>query len=400
MALDIIILAVLVAGFSISIALLFGIKAKIRDNESIVRELQDLRKGLESELRFQAKEIRNETSSIMEKERRLMQESYDRNMSVFRDFQSERFSSMEKMQHNLIRDTESKLESIRMTVSEKLDKTLGERLGRSFDMVGKQLAEVQKGLGEMQALANDVGGLKKVLGNVKIRGGIGEIQLSMILEQILAPEQYAANVKTKAASADFVEFAVRLPGKNDMADCVWLPIDAKFPKDVFENLQNAYESCDNALVEREQRIFEQAVLKMARDIHDKYIDPPHTTDFGIMFLPFEGIYSEVARRASLLERLQVEYKVIATGPTTLAAILNSLQLGFRTLAIEKRSSEVWNVLGAVKKEFGKFGELLAKAQNNIQGGLNQLDELVGTRTRAINRKLREVETNDDISLLD
>jgi len=247
----------------------------------------------------------------------------------------------------------------------------------------------------MQTLAQDVGGLKKVLSNVKMRGGIGEVQLSMLLEQILAPDQYQANVKTKTSSNDLVEFAIKLPGRDDNDAQVWLPVDAKFPKDVYEQLQTAYDIGDLALIETAQKNLENTIKKMAKDISDKYLDPPHTTDFGIMFLPFEGIYAEVVRKASLLEDLQRNYKIIVTGPTTLAAILNSLQMGFRTLAIQKRSSEVWKVLGAVKKEFESFGGLMLKAQNNIQTGLNQLDDVVGKRTKAIQRRLRSVETLDE-----
>ena len=245
-------------------------------------------------------------------------------------------------------------------------------------------------------LAQDVGGLKRVLSNVKMRGGIGEVQLEMLLEQILAPEQYQANVKTKANSNDLVEFAVKLPGKDDNHDQVWLPIDAKFPKDVYEQLLNAYDTSDNVLIEAAQKALDNTIRKMAKDISEKYIDPPHTTDFGIMFLPFEGIYAEVVRKASLLEDLQRNYKIIVTGPTTLAAILNSLQMGFRTLAIQKRSSEVWQVLGAVKKEFENFGGLMQKAQRNIQTGLNQLDDVMGKRTKAIQRQLRGVEALNEI----
>jgi DNA recombination protein RmuC len=283
------------------------------------------------------------------------------------------------------------LESIRITVEEKLEKTLSERLGQSFETVGKQLIEVQKGLGEMQTLAQDVGGLKKVLSYVKMRGGIGEVQLAMLLEQVLAPEQYQANVKTKEGSADLVEFAIKLPGRDEGNSVVWLPVDAKFPKDVYEQLQTAYEIGDLPAIEIAQKNLESTIKRMAKDIHDKYIDPPNTTDFGIMFLPFEGIYAEVVRKASLLEDLQRNYKIIVTGPTTLAAILNSLQMGFKTLAIQKRSSEVWKVLGAVKKEFENFGGLMQKAQSNIQTGLNQLDDVIGTRTRAIQRTLKNVE---------
>jgi DNA recombination protein RmuC len=295
-------------------------------------------------------------------------------------------------QTELIKSTETKLETIRITVEEKLEKTLSDRLGQSFETVGKQLIEVQKGLGEMQTLAQDVGGLKKVLSNVKMRGGIGEVQLSMLLEQILAPDQYEANVKTKANSSDLVEFAIKLPGRDDNNNQVWLPVDAKFPKDVYEQLQTAFDIGDVLQIEAAQKNLETTIKKMAKDISDKYLDPPNTTDFGIMFLPFEGIYAEVVRKASLLEELQRTYKVIVTGPTTLAAILNSLQMGFRTLAIQQRSSEVWKVLGAVKKEFENFGGLMQKAQKNIQTGLDQLDDVMGKRTKAIQRKLRSVET--------
>jgi len=286
-----------------------------------------------------------------------------------------KFTDLTEGQSKLVQQTEKKLEQMRETVDEKLQKTLNERLGQSFEAVGKQLEAVQVGLGEMKTLANDVGGLKKVLSNVKMRGGIGEVQLAMLLEQILAPEQYAANVKTKQNSADIVEFAIKLP--------------------VYEQLQNAYDTSDLPQIEIAQKNLEQTIKKMAKDISDKYIDPPNTTDFGILFLPFEGIYAEVVRKASLLEDLQRNYKIVVTGPSTLAAILNSLQMGFKTLAIQKRSGEVWKVLGNVKTEFEKFGGLIEKAQGNIQNGLKQLDEVVGVRTRAIQRQLRDVEVLND-----
>ncbi len=275
---------------------------------------------------------------------------------------------------------------------EKLQKTLNERLSQSFETVGKQLQAVQEGLGEMKNLATDVGSLKRVLSNVKMRGGIGEIQLEMLLEQILAPDQYEANVKTKADSDNVVEFAIKLPGRDETAPNVWLPIDAKFPKDRYEQLQDAYDDGDPAHIQAAQKSLEDTIKSMAKDISDKYLDPPNTTDFVIMFLHFEGIYAEVVRKAALLEDLQRNYKVIVTGPTTVETILNSLQKGFKTLAIQKRSSEVWQALGAVKKEFDNFGGLIEKAQKNIQTGLNQLDTLAGTRTRAIQRKLRNVES--------
>jgi len=306
-----------------------------------------------------------------------------------------KFTDLTEGQSKLVQQTEKKLEQMRETVDEKLQKTLNERLGQSFEAVGKQLEAVQLGLGEMKTLANDVGGLKKVLSNVKMRGGIGEVQLAMLLEQILAPEQYAANVKTKQNSAEIVEFAIKLPGRDDNNKQVWLPIDAKFPKDVYEQLQTAYDASDLPGIEAAQKNLEQTIKKMAKDISDKYLDPPNTTDFAILFLPFEGIYAEVVRKASLLEDLQRNYKIIVTGPSTLAAILNSLQMGFKTLAIQKRSGEVWKVLGNVKTEFEKFGGLIEKAQGNIQNGLKQLDEVVGARTRAIQRQLRDVEVLND-----
>ncbi len=328
---------------------------------------------------------------------KIFQDSSEKGMNLLTQIQKDKLVQFEKQQNELITNTEKRLEQIRVTVEEKLEKTLSERLGQSFETVGKQLIEVQKGLGEMQILAQDVGGLKRVLNNVKMRGGIGEVQLSMLLEQILAPEQYEANVKTKSNSRDVVEFALKLPGKDSNVKQIWLPIDAKFPKDVYETLQNAYDTGDINLIEQEQKNLDNTIKKMAKDISENHIDPPYTTDFAIMFLPFEGIYAEVVRKATLLEELQGKFKIIVTGPTTLAAILNSLQMGFRTLAIEKRSSEVWSVLGAVKTEFETFGGLLQKAQKNIQGGLDDIDKLVGTRTKAIQRRLKGVEALDDES---
>lgn len=299
---------------------------------------------------------------------------------------------VEERLKELNQNTENKLEKMRETVDEKLQKTLNERLGQSFEIVSKQLENVQKGLGEMQTLAQDVGGLKKVLSNVKQRGGLGEVRLEMLLEQLLAPEQYEANVKTKKGSSDVVEFAIRLPGKNDDDSVVYLPIDAKFPQEVYIKLSEAYEAGFPEIIEAAAKNLESVIKKMARDIRDKYIDPPNTTEFGIMFLPFEGVYAEIIRRSALLETLQREYRIVVTGPTTLAAILNSLQMGFKTLAIQKRSSEVWQVLGAIKTEFEKFGGLLDKASKNLHTATNQIDELVGKRTKAIQRRLRNVES--------
>jgi DNA recombination protein RmuC len=319
------------------------------------------------------------------------QETLDRNVKALNETQKERFGQLDEKQIKLVDSTEKRLDQLKEVVDEKLSKTLHERLGQSFETVGKQLIEVQKGLGEMQTLAQDVGGLKRVLSNVKMRGGIGEVQLSLLLEQILAPEQYAKNVKTKDGSNDLVEFAVKLPGQGDAQSQVWLPIDAKFPKEYYELLQDAHDSGDIDKIDHAQKLLESAIRRMAKDVRDKYIDPPNTTDFGIIFLPFEGIFAEVVRKAAFLEELQRDYKIVVTGPTTLAAILNSLQIGFRTLAIQKRTSEVWKILGAVKREFENFGGMLSKAQNNFQTGMNQLDDVLGKRTRAIQRSLRGVE---------
>jgi len=321
------------------------------------------------------------------------QENFDAHIKTFNEVQRDKFTQMLNSQQTLISNTETKLENIRTTVEEKLEKTLSERLGQSFETVGKQLIEVQKGLGEMQTIATDVGGLKKVLSNVKLRGGVGEVQLALLLEQILAPSQYEANVKTKKGSSEPVEFAIKLPGRSDDENAfVYLPIDAKFPKDTYEHLLTAYETANPDEIESASKNLETTIKKMAKDIRDKYLDPPHTTDFAILFLPFESIYAEVIRRSALIDQLRTEFKITVAGPTTLMAILNSLQMGFRTLALQKRSSEVWQVLATVKKEFENFGGLLEKAQKNIQTGLGQLDDVVGTRTRAINRQLKQVES--------
>ena len=281
------------------------------------------------------------------------------------------------------------LEEMRKTVDEKLQKTLDERITKSFKLVNDRLEQVYKGLGEMQNLAVGVGDLKKVLSNVKTRGILGEVQLGAILEQILAPEQYAENVITKSTGADRVEFAVKLPGDDERT--VWLPIDAKFPADSYSRLVDAYELGDAAAIEEAAKNLERVIKSEAKDIHTKYIEPPYTTDFGIMFLPFEGLYAEVVRRG-LLDVLQREYKVNIAGPTTMAALLNSLQMGFKTLAIQKHSGEVWEVLGAVKTEFANFSKVLGNARNRIRMADEELEKLIGTRTRAIERKLRGVES--------
>lgn len=317
--------------------------------------------------------------------------TFEKAIDSFNNIQREKFSDLKEEQQKLILNTEKRLDEIRITVEEKLQKTLNERIAQSFRLVNEQLENVQKGLGEMQALAQDVGGLKKVLTNVKTRGNIGEIQLGMLLEQILAPEQYEANVKTKKGSDALVEYAVKLPGKDDSSETVYLPIDAKFPKDIYEQLLDAYDTGDSQQIDAAGKLLESTVRKMAKDISDKYLAPPSTTELGILFLPFESIYAEVVRRTALLEDLQRNYHVAVTGPTTLAAILNSLQMGFRTLAIQRCSGEVWKILGAVKKEFEQMGGMLEKAKKHIETANNQIDNVLGVRTRAIQRTLKDVD---------
>lgn len=279
------------------------------------------------------------------------------------------------------------LEQMRATVDEKLQKTLDERISQSFKAVNDRLADVYKGLGEMQTLAGDVGDLKKVMAGVKTRGILGEIQLGALIAEMLSPEQYEENVVTKQGTANRVEFAIRLPGEGEMP--VYLPIDAKFPADAYHHLVDAYEEGDPDHIKAATAELEARIKGCAKDIRDKYIDPPYTTTFGILFLPFEGLYAEVVR-LGLMDTLQQQYRVTVAGPTTLSALLNSLQMGFRTLAIQKRSGEVWEVLGAVKTEFGNFGKVLAKAQERIEQTSKELDTLVGVRTRKINSKLKSV----------
>lgn len=298
--------------------------------------------------------------------------------------------TLEKKISDMQSGNERKLDEMRATVDEKLQKTLETRLGESFKLVSERLEAVHKGLGDMQQLATGVGDLKRVLTNVKSRGVLGEYQLESILDQILTLDQYARNVKTKEGSNALVEFAVKLPGREDKEKAVWLPIDSKFPKEDFESLMDAYDQAIPELIEEYRKSFVKGIKKCALDICSKYIDPPNTTDFAILFLPFESLYAEVLRTPGLFESIQREYKIIITGPTTLSALLNSLQMGFRTLAIEKRSGEVWQLLGAVKTEFGNFGGILEKTQKKLQEASNVIEQ-AGVRSRAIERKLRTVQ---------
>jgi DNA recombination protein RmuC len=299
--------------------------------------------------------------------------------------------TMETQLQAMQADNTKKLEQMRATVDEKLQSTLEKRLGESFRQVSDRLEQVYKGLGEMRSLATGVGDLKKVLTNVKTRGTWGEIRLSHILEQILTPDQYDTNVATRKNSSERVEFAIKLPGQDpDHDKIVWLPIDAKVPQEDYQRLLDAQEKADKDLADKSIKNLEMRIKAEAKHIKEKYLDPPHTTDFGIMFLPVEGLYAEVLRRPGLCDTLQREFRIVVTGPTTLAALLNSLQMGFRTLAIEKRSSEVWELLGVVKTEFGKFGDVLAKTKKKLQEASNTIDK-AEVRTRAIERKLRKVQ---------
>ncbi|MCI3927161.1 DNA recombination protein RmuC [Paenibacillus sp. TRM 82003] len=298
--------------------------------------------------------------------------------------------AMERKLSALQADNSAKLEQMRLTVDEKLHATLEQRLGESFKLVGERLELVHKGLGEMQSLASGVGDLKKVLTNVKTRGTMGEIQLDALLEQSLAPDQYERNAAIKKSGAERVDFVVKLPDKTDGHGHVLLPIDAKFPLEDYQRLIDAQEAGDPVVAADAMKLLEARVKAEAKSIRDKYIDPPRTTEFAVLFLPLEGLFAEVLRRPGLWDTLQREYRVVVTGPTTLSALLNSLQMGFRSLAVQKRSSEVWQVLGAVKTEFGKFGDLLEKTQKKLQEASNTLDG-AAVRTRAIERRLRNVE---------
>ena len=369
-------------------------KEFMMNREELAKNLQENRKELTQSidqlnetLNRKAKEDREELRITLKD----FQDSFSKNVETFNNLQKEKFDQMKSKQDEMIKTTELRLERMRETVDEKLHKTLEERLGKSFEMVTKQLLVVQKGLGEMQNIASGVGDLKKVLSNVKTRGVLGEIQLGNILEEIMTPDQYATNVKTKQNSDALVEFAIKLPGRGTNDQAVFLPIDAKFPQEDYVRLQNAYEAGDAVAVELSKKALLQAVKKFAKDIATKYIDPPHTTDFGIMFLPVEGLFAEVVRQPDMIAMLQREYKIVVTGPTTLPAMLNSLQMGFKTLAIQKRSSEVWNVLAAVKKEFNSFGGVLEKAQKKINEANKEIENLVGTRTRMMQSKLKNVE---------
>lgn len=349
-------------------------------------------------------ELRRSEESLREEFRR-NREEFNRLSGEGRKEQSQAFNTLtttinqqlqyigknnEERMEKMRADNNTMLERMRQTVDEKLNKTLEDRLGQSFKMVSERLELVHKGLGEMHELANGVGDLKKVLTNVKTRGIFGEIQLSVILNQILTPSQFAQNVSVKEGSKEAVEFAIKLPGKAE-DETMWLPIDSKFPMDIYHNLLNAYESGGASDIQESIKQLASSIKFNARTISEKYINPPYTADFAIMFLPVEGLFAEVVRNSSLVEEVYRNYKIIITGPTTVSALLNSFQLGFKTLAIEKRSNEVWKLLAAVKTEFAKFGDVLEKTKTKLNQASNELDSLVGVRTRAIQQKLKGIE---------
>lgn len=341
-------------------------------NDSFLAQLAEISNLQRGQLDYVAKQMNNLTQNNEQKLEHLRQ-------------------TVEERLFLLQQDNAQKLELMRNTVDEKLTSTLENRLGESFKLVSERLEEVHKGLGEMQNLASGVGDLKKVLTNVKTRGTWGEVQLGNLLEQILTPEQFATNVATKKGSRERVEFAIKIPSKEKDSTFIYLPIDAKFPLEDYQRLLDAQDAGDPSLVAEYQKSLEQRIKIEARSIRDKYISPPSTTDFGILFLPTEGLYAEVLRRPGLADSLQRDYKVVIAGPTTLAALLNSLQMGFRTLAIEKRSGEVWNLLSAVKTEFDKFTDILDKTQKKLQEASNTI-ESAARRSRTITRKLKNVET--------
>jgi DNA recombination protein RmuC len=369
-----------------------------RNREEAAGSARQAREEIGSTLKFasdsQLKQLREVAG--MQKDQL---DSFSRQLLEMTRLNEKKFEAMrnaiESQLRTLQEDNSRKLEQMRAVVDEKLQSTLERRLTDSFKQVSERLEQVYKGLGEMRSLATGVGDLKKVLTNVKTRGTWGEIRLSHILEQILAPDQYGVNVATKKSSNDRVEFAIKLPGPDSHpGKVVWLPIDSKFPQEDYQRLLDAQEAADKTLAEKSVKNLEMRVKAEARAIREKYIDPPQTTDFGIMFLPVEGLYAEVLRCPGLCDSLQREHRIVVTGPTTLAALLNSLQMGFRTLAIEKRSSEVWELLGAVKTQFGKFGEVLAKTKKKLQEASNTIDQ-AEVRTRVITRKLNKVQELPD-----
>lgn len=391
MLMGLVLFVVLVEGF---ILLLLFKRVSSSKDESWKSPLEDLAKNLEKLERVFREEMGRNREEAQAGARENREELGCQLMSLtqMNEQRLERMRETIESRLKILQDDNGlKLDQMRQVVDEKLQSTLEKRLGESFKMVSDRLEQVHQGLGEMQSLASNVGDLKKVLTNVKTRGTWGEVQLESLLQQVLTPEQYAKNVATKSGSEDRVEFAIRLPGKDDgNGGQVWLPVDAKFPQEDYQRLVEAFEQGNALLAEEASKSLETRIKLEAKNIRDKYLDPPHTTDFGLMFLPTEGLYAEVARRPGLMDILQRDYRIVVSGPNTFAALLNSLQMGFKTLAIEKRSSEVWGLLGMVKNEFGKFALLLEKTQKKIQEASHTIED-AAKKTRTIEKKLKNVE---------
>ncbi len=386
----IVVLIALTCLASIGSLLLLVARAINRPGLSLTQELgQSRREASEG-----ARELRLELSSKVETLHQQLHIYAQKNRQELASNFAELRASLDRQLGQLRSESNQRLEDMRVTVAEKLEGTLERRLGASFKLVSERLEQVHKGLGEMQSLATGVGDLKKVIVNVKARGIWGEVMLGSLLDQILTSEQYSANVQTKANSNGRVEFAIKMPGRDAGNGCVWLPIDAKFPLESYHRLVEAQEHADVTAAEVAFKQLETFIKTSAKDIADKYIDPPATTDFGVLYLPTEGLFAEVARRTGLVDLIQREYRVIIAGPTTLAALLNSLQMGFRSLAIQKRSSEVWELLAAVKAEFIKFDDVLKKVEKKLQEAGNVI-ETVHSRSRVITRKLRQVQDVPD-----
>ena len=385
-----------------------SLKANEEKTNLLVQNIAESSKSLNELLLNSAKDNRTELTNSLKS----FEEKSTNNAKEFNELQRNKFNDLLLKQEQTKTDTEikldkiretvelklktlqddnnKKLEEMRVTVDEKLQTTLEKRFNDSFTLISDRLELVHKGLGEMQSLAVSVGDIKKVMTNVKSRGIMGEYQLANLLEDLLTNEQYEKNVKTKIGSGVVVEFAIKLPNNNNLDKTLWLPIDSKFPKEDYENLVDAYDDGDPIKLETLRKAFKNSIIKNAKDIKEKYIDPPNTTEYGIMFLPFESLYAEVLRTPGLFELLQKDFKITITGPTTLSALLNSLQMGFRTLAIEKRSSEVWDILGVVKTEFGQFGTILDRTKKKLQEAANTIDN-ASVRTRAIERQLKKVQ---------
>ncbi len=363
--------------------------------QSLITQTKEARQEQSETLSGFQKNLSDQFTMLSKTQNESMEKTTQHHQSLKQDVEKRLESirgTLEVQLEKLQVDNRHKLEEIRQTVDEKLQSTLEKRLAESFNQVSERLQQVHEGLGEMRNLASGVGDLKKVLSNVKTRGTMGEIQLSAILSHILAPQQYEANCRIRPHSREVVEFAVKLPGDGAP---VYLPIDSKFPAERYQQVLDAYETGEKTAIQTALKALADEIMRCGREIREKYIESPFTTDFGVLFLPFEGLYAEVVRQPNLLETLQREHKIIITGPTTLAALLNSLQMGFKTLAIQKRSSEVWKILATVKTEFDKFGEVLSKARKKLEEAGKEIDDLVVTRTRAIQRNLRTVETSEE-----